>query len=122
MDTPAKPKPMHWVVRMSTIEGTADRGVLKYRSMIARMSVAYADEAPDDESTLIISAAPHLRSSETTNLTSMASLMLNRPGFSSMPNSRLPLGTHRSFASACPSGYVARMTKYEENEGAFDLK
>ncbi len=59
---------------------------------------------------------------QTPYLTRMASLMLNRPGFSSMPNNRLPLGIQRSLARACPSGYVARMTKYEENEGAFDLK
>jgi hypothetical protein len=39
-DLPASPNPMHWVVRSKTIDGIVDRGILKYRSMIAKISVA----------------------------------------------------------------------------------
>lgn len=52
----------------------------------------------------------------------MASLMLNLPGFISHLNIFFPLGTSLSFASKWPRGYVAKITKYEENEGALDLK
>lgn len=52
----------------------------------------------------------------------MASLMLNLPGFISHPNILFPLGTSLSFASKWPKGYVAKTTKYEEKEGALDLK
>jgi hypothetical protein len=43
---------MHWVVRSKTIDGIVDRGILKYRSIIAKMSVAYADLAPEVKITL----------------------------------------------------------------------
>jgi len=49
---PASPNPIHWVVKSRMIDGIVDRGILKYRSMIARMSVAYADLAPDVKITL----------------------------------------------------------------------
>jgi hypothetical protein len=52
----------------------------------------------------------------------MASLMLNLPGLSWTPNSLLPLAMTLSLANKWPKGYVTRMTKYEEKEGAFDLK
>lgn len=90
------------------------------------MSVAYAEVAPELESTLNISAQAQsfgrMVEHDMAHLTRIASLMLNRPGFSSIPNNLFPLGIHFSLARACPSGYVARMTKYEEKDGAFDLK
>jgi hypothetical protein len=52
----------------------------------------------------------------------IASLILNLPGLSSIPSTHFPRGTKRSFARKCPSGYVARTTKYEEKDGALDLK
>lgn len=56
------------------------------------------------------------------HLMRIASLILNLPGFSSIPSTHFPRGTKRSFARKCPSGYVARTTKYEEKDGALDLK
>jgi hypothetical protein len=37
------------------IDGTVDKGILKYRSMIAKISVAYADLDPDVNITLLLS-------------------------------------------------------------------
>lgn len=37
---PASPKPIHWVVSSRTMEGIVVNGFLKYRSRIARISVA----------------------------------------------------------------------------------
>ena len=51
-DVPAKPKPIHCVVRSNKIEGMGPSVTWKYKSMIARMSVAYADVAPEPEMTL----------------------------------------------------------------------
>jgi hypothetical protein len=43
------------------IDGSVDIGILKYRSMIARMSVAYAELAPEVKMTLkvILRFCPH---------------------------------------------------------------
>ena len=53
--TPASPKPTHCVVRSKMMDGTVERGILKYRSIIARISVAYAELDPDVKITLFIS-------------------------------------------------------------------
>jgi hypothetical protein len=39
-----------------TIDGRADMGMRKYRSMMARMSAAYADIAPEEAKTLHVSS------------------------------------------------------------------
>lgn len=52
---PARPKPIHCVVRSRMIDGRVDIGILKYRSMIARISVAYAELAPEVNITLTVS-------------------------------------------------------------------
>lgn len=52
----------------------------------------------------------------------IASLMLNGPGLSWTPRNVLPRGKTRLFAMKCPRGYVASMTKYDEKDGALDLK
>jgi len=88
--------------------------------MIARMSAAYADMAPEEANTLHISSADF--QSTQAHLIRIASLMLKGPGFTLTPHTRFPLLMKRSFAMRWPSGYVARMTKYEEKLGAFDLK
>ena len=53
MISPASPKPIHWVVKSRIMDGTVDRGILKYKSMMARMSVAYAELDPDVNITLL---------------------------------------------------------------------
>ena len=104
------------------MDGMGERGILKYRSRMVMISVAYAEAAPELAITLpcqlpetgsIFTARistgavpPHQ-----TYLTKMASLMLNVPGFSSIPINHLPLGMNRSSASKNPKGYVTRMTK-----------
>jgi hypothetical protein len=117
---------MHCVVRRRTSEGIVLRGILKYNSIIASISAAYADDAPEDDSTLHTQQPVHTPTSTrpilATHLTKIASLILNFPGFSCQPHHVLPRRTSLSLASKWPNGYVARMTKYPEKEGAFDLK
>ena len=58
-------------------------GVWKYRSMMARISAAYADLPPDEESTLSnLSVGWQDFSITAAYLTKMASFMLKAPGFS----------------------------------------
>jgi hypothetical protein len=110
------------VVRSRVIDATGPRGILKYRSRMVMISVAYAEAAPELAITLpcqlpetgsifATRIATGAVPSYQTYLTKMASLMLNVPGFSSIPINHLPLGIIRSSASKYPKGYVTRMTK-----------
>lgn len=100
------------------MDGSGPSGFLKYRSRMARMSAAYAALAPELLMTLLSADLP----GSPAHLTSIASFMLKGPGLIVMPSIRLPRGKKRSFAKKWPSGYVARITKYVEKLGAFDLK
>jgi hypothetical protein len=80
------------------IDGTVESGILKYRSMIAKISVAYAELAPEVNITLQVSRLLD-KGFQPADLTSIASLMLNFPGFNSNPNNLVPLATILSFAS-----------------------
>ena len=62
------------------------------------------------------------RTSDSTHLIKMASLILNGPGLRSTLNTVLPRRMNFSLAIICPSGYVASITKYALNDGALDLK
>jgi hypothetical protein len=46
-DLPASPKPIHCVVRSRVIDAIGPKGILKYKSRIVSMSVAYAEAAPE---------------------------------------------------------------------------
>lgn len=81
------------------IDGTVDKGILKYRSMIAKISVAYADLEPEVKITLRLSLDHNALRGPAAHLTRIASLILNFPGFSSKPMNLVPRCRTRSFAS-----------------------
>lgn len=78
--------------------------------------------APEEKMTLPRSAVSSVLADVVAHLMRIASLILNAPGFSCIPNILFPRGMNRSLAKRCPMGYVARITKYWEKEGALDLK
>ena len=64
------------------MEGRAGRGTWKYKSMIARISAAYAEVAPEKDSTLLLVPCSRRREQGSIHLIRIASLMLNGPGLS----------------------------------------